>query len=88
MEVTTGQFRVVRRMIKKFPSAVLEFSAALLGLFGVWHCHEEVIHLLPVGLEVFCEMYPKASTELPNIMQNSYFHYASENWLTVLRENP
>jgi hypothetical protein len=36
----------------------------------------------------FCELHPEASTELHSTMQNSHFHQASENGLTVLPENP
>jgi hypothetical protein len=43
---------------------VLEFSPGLLGLYGVWQCHDEAVPLLPVGPEVFCELHPEASTEL------------------------
>jgi hypothetical protein len=32
----------------------------LLGLYGVWHFHDEV-PLLPVGLDVFCELHPSHS---------------------------
>jgi hypothetical protein len=60
----------------------------LLGLYGVWHCHDEAVILLPVGLDAFNELHPEASTELHNTMQNSHFHHASEYWLTVLPENP
>jgi hypothetical protein len=40
----------------------------------VWHCHEEVL-LLPVGLDIFCALHPKASTELHSTIQKSHFHY-------------
>jgi hypothetical protein len=60
----------------------------LLGLYGVWHCHTEAAPLLPVGLDVFCELHPKASIELHVTMQNSQCHHTSENGLTVLPENP
>jgi hypothetical protein len=59
----------------------------LLGLYGVWHCHEKAVPLLPVGLDVFCELHPEASTELHGMMQNSHFHHASENGLTAHPEN-
>jgi hypothetical protein len=45
------------------------------------------IHL-PVGLEVFCELHRETSTELHSTIQNSHFHHASENGLTVLPQNP
>jgi hypothetical protein len=40
----------------------------LLGLYGVWHCHDEAIPLLPVGLDAFCELYFEASRELHSIV--------------------
>jgi hypothetical protein len=60
----------------------------LLGLYVVWNCHDEAVQLLLLGLEVFCELHPEASTELHNTMQNSHLHHASEKGLTVLPENP
>jgi hypothetical protein len=57
-------------------------------MYGVWHCHDEAILLLPGGLDVFCELQPEASTEIHSAMQNSHFHHASENGLTVFPENP
>jgi hypothetical protein len=74
--------------VQDVPTIVLEFSLGLLGLYGVWHCHDEAVPLLTVGLDVFCELHSEASTELHSTMQNSHFHHASENWLTVLPENP
>jgi hypothetical protein len=32
---------------------VLEFSPGLLGLYGVWHCHNEAQYLMSVDLDVF-----------------------------------
>jgi hypothetical protein len=60
----------------------------LLGLYGVWRCHDEAIPLLPVGLDTFCKLHLKATTELHGTMQNSDFHHTSENGLTVLPWNP
>jgi hypothetical protein len=60
----------------------------LLGLYVVWHCHYEVVPLLPVGLDVFCELHTEASTELHSTMQNSHLYHASGNGLTVLSERP
>jgi hypothetical protein len=74
--------------VQEVPTVVLEFPTGLLGLYGVWHSHDEAITLLPVGLDVFCELNPKASTELHSTLQNSHFHHASENGLIVLPENP
>jgi hypothetical protein len=68
-------------------NVVVEFSPGLLGLYGVWHCHDEAVPCFPVSLDVFCELHPETSTELHNMMQNSHFHRASENGLTVLPEN-
>jgi hypothetical protein len=36
----------------------------------------------------FCELHHKASTELHSMMQNSHFHHASENGITIIPENP
>jgi hypothetical protein len=60
----------------------------LLGLYGVWHSHDEAVPLLSVGSDVFCKFHSEASTELHSTMQNSHFNCASENWLTVLPGNP
>jgi hypothetical protein len=68
--------------------SVLEFSSGLLGLYGVWHCHDEAVPFSPVRLDIFFELHPEASTELHSTMQNSHFHHASENGLTVLQKNP
>jgi hypothetical protein len=57
-------------------------------MYGVLHCHDKAVTLLPVGLDVFCELHPEASTELHDTMQNSHFYHASENGLIVLPENP
>jgi hypothetical protein len=70
--------------VQEFPTVVLEFSPGVLGLCEVWHCHDEAVPLLPVGLDIFCKLHPEASTELQNMKQNSHFHHASENGLTVL----
>jgi hypothetical protein len=64
--------------VQEVPTVVLEFSPWLLGPCEVWNCHDKVVHLLPVGLEVFCELHPKASVELHSTMQNSHFYHASE----------
>jgi hypothetical protein len=88
MEVTRGQVQAVRQMFREVPTVILEFSPESLKLYGVWHWHDEAVSLLPVGLDVLCELHPRASTELHNTRQNSNFHQASENGLTVLPENP
>jgi hypothetical protein len=74
--------------VQEFPTVVLEFSPGLLGLYGIWNYHDEAVPLFPVDPDAFCELHPKASTELHSMMQNSHFHQASENGLTVLPENP
>jgi hypothetical protein len=74
--------------VQKVPTAVLEFPPGLLRLYGVWHCLDKAVPLLPVGLNVSCELQPEVSKELHSMMQNSHFHHASENGLTVLPENP
>jgi hypothetical protein len=84
-DVTKGQVQGLRQEI---PLVVLEFSLGLLGLYGVWHCHDGAVNLLPVGLYIFCQLNPEASTELHSTMQNSHFNQASENGLTVFHENP
>jgi hypothetical protein len=73
--------------VQEVPTVVPKFSPGLFGLYGAWHCHDEAVSLLPFGLEVFCELHPKASTELHSMVQNSHFHHASENVLTVFPEN-
>jgi hypothetical protein len=87
VEVTRVQFRAVRQMCKKFPTVVLEFSPGLLGLYGVWHCHDEAVHLLPAGLDVISEFHPEASIELHSAIHNSHFRHSSENGLILLPEN-
>jgi hypothetical protein len=74
--------------VQEVPTVVLEFSSGLLVLYGVWQCHDEAVPVLPVGLDVFYKLNPKASTELHSTMQNSHFHHGSKNGLTVLPENP
>jgi hypothetical protein len=74
--------------VQKVPIVVTEVSLGLLGLCEIWLCHDEAVPLLPVGLDVFCELHPEASAELQITTQNSNFHHASENGLTVLPENP
>jgi hypothetical protein len=46
--------------------------------------------LLPVDLNIFCKLHPKALTELHSsrTTRNLNFHRAYENGLTVLPENP
>jgi hypothetical protein len=68
--------------VQEVPTVVLEFSLGLLGLYWVWHFHDEAVPLLAVGLDVFSEFHPEASTtELhsAHTMQNSHFHLASES---------
>jgi hypothetical protein len=67
---------------------VLEFSPGFLGLYWVWNYHDEAVLFLLVGLDIFYELHPKASTQLYSMIQNSHFHHISENGLTVLPENP
>jgi hypothetical protein len=67
MEVT-GPSPGCKADVQEVSTLVLEFSPGLLGLYEVWHCHDEAVLLLPVGLEVFCELYPEASTELHSTM--------------------
>jgi hypothetical protein len=74
--------------VQEVPTVVLEFSLWLLGLYGVWHCHDEAVPFLLVGLDIFCEFHSEASTELHSMMQKSQFHHASENGLIELPENP
>jgi hypothetical protein len=73
--------------VQEVPTAVLELSPVLLRLYGVWHFQDEEVPLLPVGMDVFCELHPEASTELYSMMQNSCFHHTSDNGVTVLNEN-
>jgi hypothetical protein len=74
--------------VQKVPTVVLEFCPGLLGLYGLWHCHDEAVPLLPVSLDVFYKLTPEVSTELPSTLRHSYFHRASEYGLTVLPKNP
>jgi hypothetical protein len=74
--------------VQEVHTVVLEFSPGMLRLYGVSHYHDEALNLLPVGVDVYCKFHPEASTELHSMMQNSHFHHASENGLTVLPENP
>jgi hypothetical protein len=39
--------------VQEVPTVVLQFSPGLLGLYGVWHCLDEAVLLLPVSLDVF-----------------------------------
>jgi hypothetical protein len=57
MEVSKG----FKADVQEVPTVVLELSPGLLGLRGVWHCRDEAVLLLPVGLDAFCELHPKAS---------------------------
>jgi hypothetical protein len=54
----------------------------------MWNYYDEALPLVPVGPDIFCELHPEASTEPHTMMQNSHFHWASGNGLTVLPENP
>jgi hypothetical protein len=74
--------------VQEVPSVVLESSPGLLGLYGIWYSHDKAVPLLPVGLDVFCELHPEASIELHTMIQKSHCHHTSENGLTVLPENP
>jgi hypothetical protein len=74
--------------VQEVSTAVPEFYLGSLELYVFRHCHHQATTLLPVNLDVFCELNPEASTELHNPMQNSHFHRASENGLAILPENP
>jgi hypothetical protein len=39
--------------VQEVPTVVLEISPGLLGLYGVWHYHDEAVPLLPVDW-TFC----------------------------------
>jgi hypothetical protein len=69
--------------VQVVPNVVLEFFPGLLRLYWVWHCHDEAVPLLLVGLDFFCELHPKASTVLHRMMQNSHLHHASESGLRI-----
>jgi hypothetical protein len=47
-----------RADVQEVPTVVLEFFPGLLWPRGFGHCHDEAVHLLPVGLEVLCDLYP------------------------------
>jgi hypothetical protein len=88
MEVTGDQIQAYKADVQEVPVVVLGFSLGLLGLYEIWHCHDEAVPLLPVGLDIFCKLHLKAPTELHSKMQNSHFYHTSENGLTVLPDNP
>jgi hypothetical protein len=46
--------------VQEVGTVFLEFSLGLLGLY----CYDEAVPVLPVGPDIFCELHPKASTEL------------------------
>jgi hypothetical protein len=50
--------------VQEVPTVVPEFSPGLLGLYGVWHFHDEAVSLLLVGMDIICELHPEASTDL------------------------
>jgi hypothetical protein len=45
-----------------------------------WHCHDEAVHLLPVRLEVFCELHPEAPTELHSTIARFTFSPRFWKW--------
>jgi hypothetical protein len=49
--------------VQEVPAVALEFSPGMLGLYGVWRCHDEAVPLLPVGLDVFCDSHPEVSNK-------------------------
>jgi hypothetical protein len=65
--------------VQEVLTVALEFSPGLHRLYGVWHCHDKAVPILPVGLDIFCELHPEASTELHSTMQNSHLNHASES---------
>jgi hypothetical protein len=87
MEVTRDQVQGCKADVQEDSTVILKFSPEIFGLYGVPHCHDEAVLLLPVGLEVFCKFHPETSAELQSTMQNSHFHLFSENGLTVLSDN-
>jgi hypothetical protein len=72
--------------VQELPTVVPEFCPGLVELYGALHYDDEV-PLLPVGLDVFYELHPEASIKFHSTMQNSHFHHALENILTVLRKD-
>jgi hypothetical protein len=56
--------------VQEVPTVVFEFFPWLFGLYVVWHCHDDALPFLPVGLDVFCRVHPESSTELHIKMQN------------------
>jgi hypothetical protein len=59
--------------VQEVPTVVLELSPGLLGLYEVWHCHDEAVPLFSVGPDVFCEFLQETSTEFHSTMQNAHF---------------
>jgi hypothetical protein len=49
--------------IQEFPTVFLVFFPGLLRLYGVRHCHDEAVPLLPFGLDDFV-------TRIPMFQQN------------------
>jgi hypothetical protein len=49
--------------VQEFPTAVLELSPGLLGLYGDWHCHDEAVLSCQLPGS-FLRTHPEASTEL------------------------
>jgi hypothetical protein len=69
--------------VQEVPTVVLEFSPGLLRLYGVWHCHDKAVPILPAGLDVFYKLHPEPSTELHSMMQNSYLKTGKQYSLRI-----
>jgi hypothetical protein len=65
--------------VQEVPTVVLEFSPGLFWAVWISYFLDKAVPFLPVGLDIFCELHPKASTELYSMMQNSHcytvYHY-------------
>jgi hypothetical protein len=62
--------------VQEVPTVVLEFSSRLFGLYGVWHFHDKAVLILPVGLDVSCELHPDTSTELLQYLYDAEFTFS------------
>jgi hypothetical protein len=49
--------------IQEVPAVLLEFSPALLWLYGVWHCHDEAVPLLQLA-------WAFSGNSIPKLRQN------------------
>jgi hypothetical protein len=53
VDETYGSLGCCKADVQEVLILVLEFSPGLLVLYSVWHCHDEAVPILPIGLSVF-----------------------------------